>query len=299
MDMRQLRTFHRAATLLSFSRTAAELNYAQSSVTGQIKGLENALGVALFERLSGRRVRLTPAGRRLLPYAERLLLLAEEARSAASGSPEPSGRLVIGTMESIATYRMPPLLEFFHHRCPQLELVLRPGSGAEILDGLRQGALDLVLLIDTETLHPGLESTVFGPEPLVAVVAPDHELAGRRSATGERLRSVPILAPESGRGYRRLLEGEMDCRTAPILESGTVESTKRWAAAGLGVGLLPAVAVADDIAAGVLVPLDWRPPSAVYTQLVRRRRTPVSREMRLFIDQVSNLMAEENDQLAA
>lgn len=297
--MRQLRTFHRAAALLSFSRAAAELNYAQSSVTGQIKGLENALGVALFERLSGRKVRLTPAGWRLMPYAERLLLLADEARNAASGSPEPSGRLVIGTMESIATYRMPPLLEFFHHRCPQLELVLRPGSGAEILDGLRGGGLDLILLIDTETLHPGLESKVFGPEPLVGVVAPDHELAGRRSVTGERLRDVSILAPESGRGYRRLLAGELDSRTAPILESGTVESTKRWAAAGLGVGLLPEVAVADDIAAGVLAPIDWRPPSAVHIQLVRRRRTPVSREMRLFIDRVSNLMAEENDQLAA
>ncbi|MER6380855.1 LysR family transcriptional regulator [Streptomyces sp. NPDC001118] len=297
--MRQLRTFHKAATLLSFSRTAAELNYAQSSVTGQIKGLENALGVALFERLSGRRVRLTPAGLRLLPFAERLLLLADEARSVTLGSPEPSGRLVIGTMESIATYRMPPLLELFHHRCPQLELVLRPGSGAEILDGLRQGALDLVLLIDTDTRHPGLESTVFGPEPLVAVVAPDHALAGLRSGTGERLRDVPILAPESGRGYRRLLEREWNGRTAPLLESGTVESTKRWAAAGLGVGLLPEVAVVEDIAAGVLVPLDWRPPSAVYTQLVRRRRTPLSREMRLFIDRVSTLMAEENDQLAA
>ena len=299
MDMRQIRTFHKAATLLSFSRTAAELNYAQSSVTGQIKGLENALGVALFERLAGRRVRLTPAGLRLLPYAERLLLLADEARSATLGSAEPSGRLVIGTMESIATYRMPPLLELFHHRCPQLELVLRPGSGAEILDGLRQGALDLVLLIDTDIRHPGLESTVFGPEPLVAVVAPDHALAGRRSVTGARLRDVPILAPESGRGYRRLLQRELPGHTAPILESGTVESTKRWAAAGLGVGLLPEVAVADDIAAGALVALDWHPPSAVYTQLVRRRRTPLSREMRLFIDRVATLMTEENDRIAA
>ncbi|MEU6817085.1 LysR family transcriptional regulator [Streptomyces sp. NPDC046860] len=296
--MRQLRTFYRAAALLSFSRTAAELNYAQSSVTGQIKGLENALGVALFERLSGRRVSLTPAGRRLLPYAERLLLLADEARSAAAGSPEPSGRLVVGVLESLATYRMPPLLEYFHHRFPQVELVLRPGSGAELLDGLRQGALDLALLIDAETLHPGLESTVFGPEPLVAVVAPDHALAAGRAVTGERLRDVPILAPESGRGYRRLLEGELGARPAPVLESGTVESTKRWAAAGLGVGLLPHMAVADDIAAGVLVPLDWRPPSAVYAQLVRRR-APVGREARLFIDQVSSLMVEENGLHAA
>lgn len=68
MDIRQLTAVQKAATLLSFSRAAAELNYAQSSVTGQIGGLENALGVELFERLSGRGVRLTQAGERFLPY---------------------------------------------------------------------------------------------------------------------------------------------------------------------------------------------------------------------------------------
>ncbi|MFB7246746.1 LysR family transcriptional regulator [Streptomyces populi] len=291
--MRQLTTFQKAATLLSFSRAAAELNYAQSSVTGQIKGLENALGIALFERLSGRRIQLTPAGRRLLPYAERLLSLADEARNATAGPREPSGRLLVGTMESIATYRMAPVLEFFHHRWPRLELVLRPGSGAEIVDGVRRGTLDLALLIDAETLHSGLDTTVFGPEALVAVVSPDHELAGRPTVTADRLATVPILAPESGRGYRRLLERELQGRTAPLLESGTVESTKRWTAAGLGVGLLPEVAVADDLAAGVLTPLPWRPPAAVYAQLVRRRNSPAGPETRMFIEKVSEILSGE------
>ncbi|MGI5481951.1 LysR family transcriptional regulator [Streptomyces lavendofoliae] len=302
MDIRQLTTFQRAATLLSFSRAAAELNYAQSSVTGQIRGLENSLGVELFERLSGRQVRLTQAGRRLLPYAERLLSLADEARGATAGPPEPSGQLVIGTMETLATYRLPPVLEYFHHRYPGLQLVLRPGSGAEVLHALRQGTVDIGLLMSAETRHRGVDSEVLGPEPLVAVTGPGHPLAGRARVGPADLRDVPVLAPESGRGHRRLLETESRSRPGapvPLLESGTVESTKRWAAAGLGVGLLPAVAVREDVESGALVALAWTPPFEVFTQLVRRPRTSPTREMRLFAEQARAVLAEDREAAAA
>ena len=73
---------------------------------------------------------------------------------------EPSGRLLVGTMESIATYHMPPLLEFFHHRYPGLQVVLRPGAGAETVQALRQGSLDLGLLTDVETGHAGTDGVV-------------------------------------------------------------------------------------------------------------------------------------------
>ena len=99
MDIRQLAAFHKVATLLSFSKAATELKYAQSSVTSQIKGLEMSLGVDLFDRLGGR-IQLTEAGQRLLPYAEQMLALAGEARGATVGSGDPSGVLTIGSIWS-------------------------------------------------------------------------------------------------------------------------------------------------------------------------------------------------------
>ncbi|MET8220128.1 LysR family transcriptional regulator [Streptomyces hirsutus] len=301
MDIRQLTTFQKAATLLSFSRAAAELNYAQSSVTGQIRGLENTLGVELFERLSGRSVRLTQAGERFLPYAEQLLSLADEARSATRGGSEPAGRVLVGTMESIATYHMPPMLEFFHHRHPGLQVVLRPGSGEETVQALGRGALDLGLVMDVETRHAGMEGVVLRTEPLVAVVCPDHLLAARRLVTADQLREAPLLVPEAGPRCRRLLERELwgGREPVPLLESGTVGSAKRWAAAGLGIALLPAVAVADDIDTGVLAPLAWRPPFEVSTQLLWRRGTRLTRETRVFVDKVSEFLTEEADRIAA
>ncbi|MDT9699367.1 LysR family transcriptional regulator [Streptomyces sp. P17] len=116
MELRLLVTFEKVATVLSFTRAAAEPAYAQSSVTSQIRALESSLGTELFDRLGGR-IRLTQAGERLLPYARQIIELAEEARAAVTAAEEPTGSLVVGTMESLTSYRLPPLLELFHHRC--------------------------------------------------------------------------------------------------------------------------------------------------------------------------------------
>src|SRR6266545_4065286 len=109
MELRQLRTFRKVAQVMNFTKAAAELNYAQSSVTGQVKALETELNVALFERI-GKRVRLTDAGRQLLPYADRVLDMADEARRIVTDNDEPAGTLNIGTIESVSTYRLPALL---------------------------------------------------------------------------------------------------------------------------------------------------------------------------------------------
>lgn len=90
MQLRQLSTFRTVADALNVTRAAERLNYAQSSVTEQIKALEQDLGVRLFER-SNRGLRLTPAGRRLVDYAERMLSLAEEARAAVTEVGSPGG----------------------------------------------------------------------------------------------------------------------------------------------------------------------------------------------------------------
>lgn len=297
MDLRQLTTFHRVAALLSFTRAASELNYAQSSVTAQIKSLEASLGVELFERLRGG-IRLTPAGERLVPYAERILSLVDEARDKMTGWAEPCGVLTVGTSESLTSYRMPPVLEFFHHRYPRLRLSLRPGSAAQTCEALRRGSLDMGFFMDARTEHSDLRTQVLGPEPLAAVAAPGHRLAGLAGLTVEDLGAVPVLAPGSGASYRELLEAELVGRSTAgpgpeLLDFGTVESVKRGVAAGLGISVLPEVAVADAVAAGSLVVLDWRPSFEVHTQIAWRRGQQVTREMRTFIDQTVRFAVQD------
>ncbi|WP_435969518.1 LysR family transcriptional regulator [Streptomyces sp. Qhu_M48] len=292
MELRLLATFEKVATVLSFTRAAAELGYAQSSVTGQIKSLESSLGVELFERL-GSRIRLTGAGERLLPYARRMSELAEEARGAVTEAAEPSGPISVGTMESLTSYRLPPLLEYFHHRYPGVRLTLRPTLGDETRQALRQGTYDVGFLMEPDTEHEGLESEVLAPEPLVLVAAPDHPLAGRTALPTEDLAASRLLGTEPGCPYRDLFEEELREWAPPFMEFGTIEATKRGVAAGLGVALLPRVAVAAELSAGTLVPLPWEAPFTLFTQLAWRRGKRLPAHVRLFVEQARRLVAEQ------
>ncbi|MEU6156692.1 LysR family transcriptional regulator [Streptomyces sp. NPDC047130] len=294
LELRLLATFEKVATRLSFTRAAADLSYAQSTVTAQVRALEQDLGVELFDRL-GSRIRLTEAGERLLPYARRLLDLADEARAAAVAPGEPSGQLTVGTIESLTSYRLPPLFELFHHRYPGIRLSLRTTGGDETLDALRRGLYDLGFLMEARTEHAGLETVVLLTEPLVLVAAPGHPLAGRSLATAE-LRGEPLLAVESGCAFRDLFEAELNAdapRPVAFREFGTVEATRRAAATGLGIALLPEVAVADLLAAGTLQRLDWRPPFTLHSQLAWRSGKQLTPAARLFVERTRQLLREQ------
>ncbi|MFF0204179.1 LysR family transcriptional regulator [Streptomyces sp. NPDC005017] len=293
MELRLLVTFEKVATVLSFTRAASELGYAQSSVTSHVRSLESSLGTELFDRLGGH-IRLTEAGERLLPYARQIIELAEEARAAVTGAEEPSGTLVVGTMESLTNHRLPPLLEYFHHRHPKVRLSLRTTIGDETRQALRQGTYDLGFLMEEETGHPGLESVALAVEPLALVAAPGHPLAGGPVALAD-LAAGPLLATEPGCAYRDLFERELNSLGAPVafMEFGTIEATKRAAAAGLGISLLPEVTVAAELAEGTLVRLDWQPPFTLRTQLAWRSGKRLPAHARLFVEQARRLVAEQ------
>ncbi|MFI6339466.1 LysR substrate-binding domain-containing protein [Streptomyces sp. NPDC050535] len=296
MELRLLVTFEKVATVLSFTQAAAELKYAQSSVTSQIRALESSLGTGLFDRL-GSRIRLTEAGERLLPYARQIIELSEEARAAVVGAGEPAGALTVGTMESLTAYRLLPLLELFHHRYPGVRLSLRTTIGDETRQSLRQGTYDVGFLMERETEHAGLETAVLAVEPLALVAAPGHRLASVAVLTADLVRES-LLATEPGCAYRDLFERELNSRAgegSPVAftEFGTIEATKRAAAAGLGIALLPEVAVAAELAAGALVRLPWEAPFTLRTQLAWRAGKRLPAHARLFVEQARRLVREQ------
>ncbi|MEU2239350.1 MULTISPECIES: LysR family transcriptional regulator [unclassified Streptomyces] len=293
MELRLLVAFEKVADVLSFTRAAADLGYAQSSVTGQIRSLETSLGVELFERL-GSRIRLTEAGERLLPYARRMTELAEEARTAVATAAEPTGTIAVGTMESLTSYRLPPLLEYFHHRYPKVRLTLRPTLGDATRQALRQGTYDVGFLMEPGTEHEGLESEVLAPEPLVLVAGPGHPLAGRTGLTSADLAAAHLVGTEPGCPYRDLFEEELREWAPPFMEFGTIEATKRGVTSGLGVALLPRVTVAEELASGTLVALDWEAPFTLFTQLAWRRGKKLPPHVRLFVEQARRLVSEQS-----
>src|SRR5262245_15592584 len=145
MELRHLKALLAVARHGHFTRAAGELGVVQPALSQQIAQLEAELGVAVFER-SRRGARLTAAGQSLVPRAERILLEVDEARREAGryASLE-HGRVVIGTISSIAILRLPVLLARFQARHPGVEVELREGHSGRLLDLLGSGALDLAV----------------------------------------------------------------------------------------------------------------------------------------------------------
>jgi DNA-binding transcriptional LysR family regulator len=259
MELRHLKTFVTVARLLSFNRAADVLNYAQSSVSVHVQTLEKELGVPLFDRL-GRQIMLTEAGEHLLGYAGKMLDLEQEALAEMREGQEARGSLTIRVPETLCVYRFPELLRRFHSRAPGVALQLITCAHESLARDLRKGVTDLAFLL-TESITAGdLEVEALGTEPLLLVSAPDHPLAGRDVVRTADLHGETLLLSGADCSYRRLLEQIMaEDKVLPgsTLELSSVAAIKQCVAQGLGITLIPEIAVRHEMAQGRLVALPW------------------------------------------
>src|SRR5215813_4621020 len=243
VELTDLLTFSTVARTGGITRAAEALNTVQSNVTQRIKALEAEIGTALFERHS-RGMTLTGAGRRLLPYAQRMAALSREAVLAARDDGEPKGPLSIGSMETTAAVRLPNLLADFHRRFPAVRLTLRTATTADLVAGVLDGSLDGAFVAGPIE-HADLVSTVAFREELVLVSARHiKSLAELRAATPES--GPTALVFRTGCTYRQRLEQaltEFGWPSATRFELGTLDGMIGCVAAGMGVTLLPRAVV--------------------------------------------------------
>jgi DNA-binding transcriptional LysR family regulator len=283
-DLRQVRAFRTVAAEHSFTKAAVALNYAQSSITAQIRGIEEDLGVPLFDRM-GRRVELTAAGRRFLAYAEKMLELADEARRSARGSAEPAGPLRICASESLLTYRMPSLLRAFQRRYPAVQLSLE-AAGHRTPEDPIDPRVDITLSIDEPIRSSQVVVERLRTEWMAVAVAADHPLAGRKRIRTADLANRQFLLADSGCSYRSLFERNLAARgiqVSSFLEFASVEAIKQCGLAGVGIAVIPEIVVSAELKSGALVALPWPSPRMrVYTQIVRDRKKWFSPVMQAF-----------------
>ncbi|MGE6226113.1 LysR family transcriptional regulator [Paenibacillus chitinolyticus] len=271
METKQLLTFKTAAENLNFTQTARMLNFAQSSVTAQIKALESELGAPLFERL-GKRLVLTEAGRQFKLYADKIITLTEEAKQVVRGDEEQTGTLVIGAQESQCTYRLPALLKEFKARFPNVKLVFRPSnSDAHAREQLLEGILDIAFIMDSCKPRDALHIETLIREELKIVASPDHPLADAKNLAPKDLEHETFLLTEAGCSYRTILERTFaSVAVYPLnkFEFASIEAIKQCVMSGLGIAFLPGMVVAADLREGKLAELAWEAPEDVlFTQI--------------------------------
>lgn len=281
MDSRDLATFATVARLGGMGRAARALNTVQSNVTQRVRRLEEQLGVSLFER-SRAGTRLTAAGRRLVPYAQRLeTLLGEAARD----DGEPGGTLTVGSLETTAALWLSPLLASYATRHPSVDLALRTGTTAELIDRVLAREIEGAFVAGP-VAHPELTGSAIFEEELALLSAPNR----RSIADILRQPDLRLVILRAGCSYRQRLE-ELLARRGTVglrpLEFGTIEAILGAVAADLGVTLLPRALIGKSWRGGrISVHRLPRSEARVQTIFVRRRDMLCSSALTAFEEHV-------------
>ena len=235
MDLAALRIFKAVADAGGITQAAARLHRVQSNVTTRVQQLERELGTPLFHRHK-RRLALSAEGKLLLGYAERLLRLSAEAEAALKDA-GPRGTLRIGSLESTAATRLPPILAGYHRAYADVRLELVTGTTGALVARVRSGDIEAAFVAEPYT-PDGLESLPAFVEELVIIAPKGH--AAVRSARD--VQHTPILAFTTGCSYRRRLEdwlGRSDVSPERVMEYGSYHAIVACAAAGSGVAVVP------------------------------------------------------------
>jgi LysR family transcriptional regulator, hydrogen peroxide-inducible genes activator len=248
MEFHQLRYVAAVARCGNFTRAAAQCHVSQPSLSQQIHKLEEELGEKLFERLK-RTARLTAVGGRFLAHAERVLLEADAAqREAKSGQGPLRGPLLLGALPTIAPYLLPPRLAAFNARYPAVEIVVQEDTTAALLRQLTDCELDLA--IASLPIHDARFSALkLFDEELVLALPPGHRLLARaRIRLGDLERERFILMKEGHCLGEQVLHfcHRVDFHPQISCRSAQIETVQAFVRAGLGISLVPRMAVNPD-----------------------------------------------------
>lgn len=288
MDTKQLITFKTAAENLNFTQTAKILNFAQSSVTAQIRALEGELGTPLFERL-GKRLILTESGRQFKLYADQLILISEEARVVVSGGQEPTGTITIGAQESQCTYRLPQLLKKFKEQYPKVKIIFKQAhSDKHAREQLLEGKLDIAFIMDKQKPQEALIIEPLLQEELKVVMSPNYLLSSNSKEFPKEFGQETFLLTEKGCSYRTILEEtfkSLDIFLENKFEFVSIEAIKQCVLSELGIAILPAMVVEKDIKNGKMKELLWKNKiqEPIFTQIAWHKDKWISPPLRAFI----------------
>lgn len=287
MDIKNIETFIRVAEIGNFSRTAEELGYAQSTVTMQIKQLENEVGVQLFER-QGKKVSLSKEGRQFLEYAYHVSKCTSEMKESFSGSREPSGILTIGIVESLCSAVFKEISQEYIKQWPNVRLKVKISGTEEILQMLKQNHVDLIITLDEEVKSQDLKLALRKEENVTFFCSRSNPLAsGDIWMLQDILEEKFILPGEKNichKHFTRLVEESSIHISSPV-EIESSDFMIEYVNKNLGISFLPEILLAASSKKGGLhmfaVP-DCQ--TKLYTQLIYKKDKWLSPAMKEFID---------------
>jgi DNA-binding transcriptional LysR family regulator len=252
---RQLKMFVVLAKALNFTHAAKKLFVTQPAISMQIKQLENEIGLPLFEHI-GKKMFLTSAGGEILRYAENILAELNELDYAVNELKGiKRGHLRLAVANSLSNLAAKIMGEFLRIH-PEINIFLEVGNRQQQLDKLIDNSVDLAIMGQTPKAL-NVNSDRIMETQIIPVAAPNHPLAQKKSIVLADLKEERFLYGEPGSGTRVAMDGTMaEHFDKSHIEVSNNEMVKYCIQAGIGIGLLPKVAIEMELQYGVLVPLD-------------------------------------------
>ncbi|MBQ9802359.1 MAG: LysR family transcriptional regulator [Clostridia bacterium] len=289
MEIRNLITFVRVAELNSFTKAAEVLDYSQSTVSFQIKQLENELGCLLFERIN-HSITITERGKELLEYAKEICRLSDEFTERQMAPRAPKGFIHVVTPDSICEDMMLANYADFHKSYPDISLKFTTADTATMFHMLDHNEADLMLTLDSHVYHSDYIIAKEEHVDMHFVTGSSSPYATAQPLSLSQIANYPFLLTERGMGYRRAFDMAMaraSLEVLPALELGRTDIITNVLEHGIGVSFLPDFVTQKRVQAGTLTYLNVTDVQVdIWKQLIYHKNKWVSRALHTLINYI-------------
>jgi len=254
IDLHQLKTFYYVAKHLNFSRAAEEVSLTQPAVSRQIETLEKHFGLDLFYRV-GKKIELTDAGRRLVPYAENMLQYAKSTEKAmASLKKVDEGELVIGAGTTVGNYVLSPIIAAFTNQYPKIKVKLMIHKTSDIIERINKGTIDIAIIAKSGK-HPEFQYDPLFKDDVILLASAKKNIYLTEVNGLHELKEERFFLREKGSNTRECVDALFQkSKFSPkeMLEFETNEAIKLSIIKGFGIGFLSRSTVQLELEQGLL-----------------------------------------------
>ena len=288
MELRNLITFIHVAELGSFTKAGEQLGYSQSTISVQIKQLEDELGCLLFERIN-HTITLTERGHELVSYAHQVRALTDEFIENLDEE-ECKGHIHIVTPDSVCDGMINRNYMDFHQKYPYISICFSTGDSGVMLDMIDHNEADVIITLDGRIFNKDYVIAKEEKIPMHFVANSNSKFAGIKNLSIKDIINEPFILTEHGQGYRRVFDKELAKKSleiSPILEIGRTDMITTLLAQGDMISFLPDFVTKDMIKSGDLCYLDVCDIDIeIWKQLIYHKNKWMSKSLKAFINYI-------------
>jgi DNA-binding transcriptional LysR family regulator len=269
----------------------------KSTITFQIKQLEEELALKLFEKI-GRRMELTQAEKDIMPYIDMILQGAEQISNYGKSMSEISGSLKLAIPDSILIYNMQPFMQAFTHEAPNVQLIVNSIQSGEINQSIADGTADLGINCEKDSYPDSIIHKKLGKYKAVLVASPFANSNLLDFITSHQRKPISLICNEPDGYYQLDMDkylAEKDIVLNPPMKVQSIEAVKRCVMNNLGIAVVPTYSIGEELKNGSLMPIKTELDEKSYNSFyIYHKNKWISPQMELAMDLMKEHLGKEN-----